>query len=72
MIKLYSSHCPMCVVVENILKQKNINYEVCDDEKEYLPIAEQSGIKSMPFADVNGKMMKGKELIDMIKNGGIK
>lgn len=27
---LYTSHCPMCMVVEHKLKESNIPYEVCD------------------------------------------
>lgn len=31
MLKLYSTNCPKCKVLETKLKQKNIDYEVCTD-----------------------------------------
>ena len=31
MLKLYSTDCPKCKVLETKLKQKNIDYEVCTD-----------------------------------------
>lgn len=68
MIKLYSSHCPQCMVVENTMKQKKIEYEVIDDAEKYMPIANENGIMSMPFADVDGKIMNGKELFNTVKN----
>ena len=31
MLKLYSTNCPKCKVLETKLKQKNIDYEICTD-----------------------------------------
>ena len=31
MIKMYSTHCPKCKILETKLKQKNIEYEECTD-----------------------------------------
>ena len=67
MIKLYSSHCPQCEVIEKILKNKNIDFEIIDNEDIYLDIAEKNGIASMPFADVDGNIINGKNLFNYIK-----
>lgn len=69
-IVLYSSHCPKCDMIEKILKEKGINFDVVDDENFYLPLAEENNIDSMPFADVNGKILNTKELQEYIKNRG--
>ena len=44
MIKLYSTNCPKCKVLETKLKQKTVNFEVCTDMDEML----SQGIKSAP------------------------
>ena len=69
-ITLFSSHCPKCDMIEKILKEKNIIFELVDDESVYLPLAEENGIDSMPFADINGKILDIKELQEYIKNRG--
>lgn len=53
MIKLYTTHCPKCKVIEKKLAQKNIQYiEVTDvDEMQRL------GFKSAPILEVDGKIM---------------
>lgn len=62
MIKFYSSHCPKCIVLENLMKQKGIEYEYIDDEKIYMPLAKENKILSMPFAEINGEIINSKEL----------
>ena len=64
---LYTSHCPVCMMIENILKTKGINYSVEDKEETYMPIAEENGITSMPFAMVNGEIMNTKKLQEILK-----
>lgn len=62
MIKLYSSHCPKCIVLEKLMANKGIKFEVIDDENIYLSIAELNNIMSMPFAEIDGKIYNSKEL----------
>ena len=69
-IILYSSHCPKCDMIEKILKEKGIEFELVDNESIYLTLAEQNGIDSMPFADINGKILDIKDLQEYIKNRG--
>ena len=44
MIKLYSTNCPKCKVLETKMQKKNIEYSVCTDVNEML----SQGIKSAP------------------------
>jgi len=53
MIKLYSTGCPKCKVLETKLNQKNVEYEVCMDMDEMTA----RGIKSAPTLDVNGAIL---------------
>lgn len=67
-MKFYSSHCPKCKVLLQLIQKKNISYEMIDDENIYLPIADQNGILTMPFAEVDGKILNTKELQAYINN----
>lgn len=66
-IILFSSHCAQCTMVENLLNKKNLSYSIVDSEEDYMPIAEENNIRSMPFAMVDGKIMKTKDLLAFIK-----
>lgn len=67
MIKFYTSHCPICRVLKMTMDNNNIEYEEFDDINLYMSIAEDNGIKSMPFADIDGKILNTSELRDYIK-----
>lgn len=66
MIEFYSSHCPKCIVLENLMKQKGIDYKCIDDENIYMQIANENNIMSMPFAKINDKIFNTKELQNYI------
>lgn len=62
MVKLYSSGCTRCGIIENILRAKNIEYEVTRDATVYLGIANKNNITVMPFAEIDGKIYNSMEL----------
>ena len=66
MIKFYSSHCPMCKQIKMQLDKLGVEYEEISDENKYLSIAENTNIKSMPFAEVEGKILNSQDLIKWI------
>lgn len=66
MIEFYSSHCPKCIVLENLMKQKGIEYNCIDEEDIYMKIAKENNIMSMPFAEIDGKIYNTKELQNYI------
>lgn len=53
MIKLYSTHCPKCEILETKLNQKSIQYEECNDVEEML----SKGIETVPILEVDGQML---------------
>ena len=53
MVKMYSTHCPKCKILETKLKQKNIEYEECTDINEML----SKGIETVPILEVDGQML---------------
>lgn len=53
MIKMYSTHCPKCKILETKLKQKNIQYEECNDVDEML----KKGIETVPVLEVDGQLL---------------
>lgn len=52
-IKLYSTHCPQCMVLTNKLKEKNIRFEEITDIEEM----EKLNIMSVPVLSVEGNLM---------------
>ena len=53
MIKMYSTHCPKCKILETKLNQKNIQYEECTDVEKML----SKGIETVPVLEVDGQLL---------------
>lgn len=66
MIKFYTSHCPKCKVLKKLMDDKKIEYEEIDDENIYLEIADKNNIISMPFAEIDERVVNTKELQNFI------
>ena len=66
MIKFYTSHCPKCKVLKKLMDDKHIEYEEIDNENIYLKIAEKNNIISMPFAEIDERVVNTKELQNYI------
>lgn len=52
-IKLYTTHCPKCKVLESKLMNKNIKYDEISDIEEI----QVKGYMSVPVLEVNGESM---------------
>lgn len=52
MIKLYSTNCAKCKVIETKLKQANINFSVVTDINEVTAVGKSHGITSAPILQV--------------------
>lgn len=58
MIKVYSTHCPRCMVIEKKLIQKGLNFEVVDD----INLMREMGIQSTPMLQIDDQpLMKFEE-----------
>lgn len=53
MVRVYSTHCPKCNVLEAKLKQKNIDFEECTDINEMM----KKGIQTAPYLEVDNQLM---------------
>ena len=69
MIKFYSSHCPRCNVLKMLMNNNGMEYIEIDDENIYMPIAKENKILSMPFAEIDGKILDTKQLQIYITKG---
>jgi len=58
MVKLYSTHCPQCIMLENVLKQKKVKYELV---KTTLEDVEAMGYSAVPLLEVDGKILNFNE-----------
>lgn len=54
MVKLYSTHCPQCIMLENMLKQKKVNYELVKTTTEEV---KAMGFTSVPILEADGNFM---------------
>ena len=60
---VYSTHCPMCNVLEKKLSSANINYEIIDD----MEVMQQKGFKTAPVLEVDGEAMNFKPALEWVK-----
>jgi len=47
MVKIYSTHCPQCKVLEMKLTKAGIDFEVCDD----VAVMNELGFKAAPMLE---------------------
>ena len=66
-IILYTTHCPKCMVLEAKLKEKNIDYCICDD----INIMEEKGFITAPILAINEKFMTFGEAIQWLKEQNV-
>lgn len=52
-VKLYTTHCPRCKVIEKKLTQKEIEYTEITDQEEMIKL----GFKSAPVLEVDDKIL---------------
>lgn len=60
---LYSTGCPMCKMVEEKLKNKGVLFEINSNIEEM----RKKGITHVPVAEVNGVLMKTKEILNWME-----
>lgn len=63
-IILYSTGCPMCTVVEKKMKNKNIDYDICNDIDEMIKLK----IKKVPVLKVGDVLMDFETAIKYIND----
>ena len=62
MIILYSTHCPKCQVLEKKLDQKNIKYDIVDNEE----LMVNKGFINVPVLEIGGKELNFKEAVEWV------
>ena len=70
MIKLYSTHCPKCKVLEMKFKESGINYEIIANNEDVVNTATILGIGSIPFViDDNKKWYNFQDALIALSQG---
>jgi len=64
-MKLYSTNCPKCKVLEKKLQLKNIDFEV-KDSKEDIDYLISLGYKSAPMLEVDGTFYKFEDAVKFV------
>lgn len=60
---LYSTNCPQCVVLKNILNDHSVHYEEIND----VNLMRAKGMVSVPQLEVDGKIMNMKDALKWLK-----
>ena len=63
---LYSTNCPKCKVLEKKLEQKNIEFELINDQG----VMVEKGFMSAPMLEVNGNIMNFTEANEWVNKQG--
>lgn len=63
MVKLYSTGCPLCIILTKKLDEIGITYEVFDDVDKMI----EMGMTTVPMLEVDGKIMNYAEAMKWIK-----
>lgn len=64
MIKLYTNHCRKCEILTSKLKDKNVTFEI-EDNEEWL-IA--NGYDRMPILEVDGKKLEYMDAVTYVNS----
>lgn len=65
MVILYSTHCPMCMMVEQRLKAKNIPYQEVTDENEIIKL----GFQHVPLLKIGDNIYSNtKDILSAINS----
>ena len=67
MIKLYSTGCPQCRMLEARLKSKGYEFEIVSDENEIRDAAVQGKMTQIPFCYVDGVYKTFLEVLAYVK-----
>lgn len=56
---LYTTGCPRCEMLEKLLNDKGMKYEVCTDKD----VMSGKGFETVPMLEVDGKTMNYKDAV---------
>ena len=62
-IVFYSTRCPQCRILENMMTRAKIEYEQCND----IDVMNSKGIMSVPCLEVDGNIMDFKSAFQWVK-----
>lgn len=63
-IVLYSTDCPVCVMLKEKLKQHNVEFTESKDTEIML----QKGITAVPVLEVNGELYGARKALEWVNN----
>lgn len=61
---LYTTGCPRCEMLEKLLNDKGVKYEVCTDKD----VMAGNGFETVPMLEVDGKTMNYKDAVRWVQN----
>lgn len=62
MVTLYTTHCPMCQMLESKLKEKQITYATITDKNIML----KKGFTSVPMLEINNQILNTVEAMKFV------
>lgn len=64
---LYTTGCPQCTCLKQILDSHGYKYSVCEDADLMI----QKGFTAVPMLEVDGQVMSFKDAMKWINDGGV-
>lgn len=61
---LYSTGCPQCNILKEMLQKKNIIFQIEDNVEKM----KELGFSSLPMLSINNKILNFKEAFNFLKN----
>ena len=68
MVTLYTTHCPMCNVLEKKLKEAKIEFDTVDDKDTVVKIGKENRIMSAPILKVDDNVMNFTDAVKWVNN----
>lgn len=65
-IKLYTTGCPKCQILERKLDSKGFGFKKITDNEVIMEKAEEYNTMSVPFCEVNGNFKSFKDMMEWI------
>lgn len=71
MLKVYSTNCPKCLVLEKKLRSLNKEFELINDLSEVYEASEKYQIKEAPFVVIDDKVYNFIEIFAALTKGEV-
>lgn len=66
MIRLYTTHCPQCIILVKKLQEKGLEFEEINDIEIIKKVAQDNKLSTVPILDFDGEILNFSKSIQKI------